>query len=148
MLAQSPPQLPHPSPQRRTSAPSPQRRTSAAAGAFLCVALVLGAPPLAAKTAATDAAIARDTLPPEARETLALIHQGGPFRYDRDGIVFGNREKLLPAKPRSYYHEYTVGTPGVKTRGARRIICGGPEKAPDACWYTQDHYQSFMRIRE
>ena len=109
---------------------------------------MLVATSLWAKTPLIDAEIARTALPQEARETLALIHRGGPFRYDRDGIVFGNREKILPAKPRDYYHEYTVGTPGVKSRGARRIICGGPAKTPDACWYTEDHYQSFMRIRE
>ena len=87
-------------------------------------------------------------LPSEGRDVLALIHQGGPFRYDRDGVVFGNYEKLLPAKHRGYYHEYTVHTPGSKNRGARRIICGGPMKAPDACFYTSDHYRSFQRIRE
>ena len=89
------------------------------------------------------------TLPREAQEVYALIRKGGPFRYDRDGVVFGNREKLLPAKPRGYYHEYTVRTPGAKNRGARRIVCGGP--ATDArtrAIYTDDHYQSFRRIRE
>jgi ribonuclease T1 len=63
-------------------------------------------------------------------------------------VVFNNREKLLPAKPRGHYHEYTVPTPGVKGRGARRIVCGGAKTAPDACWYTDDHYRSFRRIRE
>ena len=82
------------------------------------------------------------------RDVHALIRKGGPFRYDRDGVVFGNREQLLPAKPRGYYHEYTVRTPGVKNRGARRIVCGGPKTAPDACYYTDDHYRSFRRIRE
>jgi ribonuclease T1 len=91
--------------------------------------------------------VALADLPKEAREVHALIRSGGPFHYDRDGVVFGNREKLLPAKPRGYYHEYTVRTPGVKSRGARRLICGGPKAAPDACFYTDDHYQSFKRIR-
>ena len=50
-------------------------------------------------------------------------------------------------KPRGYYHEYTVRTPGVKSRGARRIVCGGTARTPDACYYTDDHYQSFRRIR-
>ena len=62
--------------------------------------------------------------------------------------MFGNRERLLPAHPRGYYHEYTVPTPGAKNRGARRIVCGGAKTAPDACYYTADHYQSFARIRE
>ena len=87
-------------------------------------------------------------LPKEAHEIYALIGKGGPFHYDRDGVAFGNREKLLPSKPRGYYREYTVRTPGVKNRGARRVICGGPKTAPDACYYTDDHYQSFRRIRE
>jgi ribonuclease T1 len=92
--------------------------------------------------------VALGSLPKEARTMHALILKGGPFRYDRDGAVFGNREHLLPAKPRGYYREYTVPAPGVKSRGVRRIICGGKPTAPDACYYTDDHYQSFKRIRE
>jgi ribonuclease T1 len=61
--------------------------------------------------------------------------------------VFGNRERVLPDRPRGYYREYTVRTPGERSRGARRIVCGGPPSAPDACFYTSDHYQSFQRIR-
>lgn len=86
-------------------------------------------------------------LPREAREVYDTILAGGPFRYERDGVVFGNRERLLPMRPRGYYHEYTVPTPGVRNRGARRIICGGPMSSPDACFYTDDHYRSFRRIR-
>ncbi len=83
-----------------------------------------------------------DQLPPEARDTLALIDQGGPFPYRQDGVVFQNREGLLPAKPNGYYHEYTVKTPGSPDRGARRIITGeGGEM-----YYTDDHYASFKRI--
>ena len=92
--------------------------------------------------------IAVADLPNEGREVLASIRAGGPFRYERDGVVFGNREHLLPGKKRGYYHEYTVRTPGAKNRGARRIICGGPRTTPDDCFYTDDHYQSFRRIRE
>jgi ribonuclease T1 len=55
---------------------------------------------------------------------------------------------MLPPHPRGYYREYTVPTPGASTRGARRIVCGGPPRSPDACYYTDDHYQSFRRIRE
>jgi ribonuclease T1 len=86
-------------------------------------------------------------LPKEAQEIHALVGKGGPFAFDRDGVVFGNREQLLPAKPRGYYHEYTVRTPGVKSRGGRRLVCGGPAKALDACYYTDDHYRSFRKIR-
>lgn len=83
-------------------------------------------------------------LPPESRAVLKAIKQGGPFEYDRDGVVFGNRERVLPKQPRGYYHEYTVKTPGVRNRGTRRIVCGiVPE-----CYYSNDHYQSFARIKE
>jgi ribonuclease T1 len=91
--------------------------------------------------------IARNDLPPEARETLRLIASGGPFPYRRDGITFNNYEKRLPLQPRGHYREYTVPTPGVSHRGARRIVCGGEPRRPDACWYTADHYRSFRKIR-
>ncbi len=88
--------------------------------------------------------ISLDRLPPEARDTLRLIHGHGPFPFQRDGIVFGNYERHLPPKPRGYYHEYTVPTPAMRSRGARRIVCGPlPE-----CYYSGDHYQTFQRIRE
>ena len=99
-----------------------------------------------ARAPSTDE-VAPEELPPEARDVLARIKTDGPFRYDRDGVVFGNREKLLPAKPRGYYHEYTVRTPGVKNRGGRRLVCGGRKTVPDACYYTDDHYRSFRKIR-
>ena len=87
------------------------------------------------------------SLPPQARQTHALIISGGPFPYTKDGTVFGNRERLLPRKSRGYYREYTVKTPGARNRGARRIVCGGKEpKQPDTCFYTADHYASFSRI--
>ena len=87
-------------------------------------------------------------LPHEARAVLARIRAGGPFRFERDGVTFGNRERTLPPRRRGYYHEYTVVTPGVRTRGARRIVCGGPRSAPEVCYYTDDHYATFWRIRE
>ncbi|NDY91994.1 hypothetical protein G3A44_12430 [Ideonella sp. TBM-1] len=87
-------------------------------------------------------------LPPEARETDKLIQAGGPFPYEKDGTVFGNRERLLPRKSRGFYREYTVRTPGAKNRGARRIVCGGEvPREPEACFYTEDHYASFRRIQ-
>ena len=92
--------------------------------------------------------IAVAQLPPQGRETYSLIHQGGPFPYDKDGTVFGNRERLLPAHKRGYYREYTVRTPGARNRGARRIVCGGKPRSPDACYYTSDHYASFREIVE
>lgn len=85
-------------------------------------------------------------LPPEALTTLALIERGGPFPYRKDGTTFHNRERLLPQKPRGYYREYTVPTPGERTRGARRIVTGGTP--PEIYYYTADHYRSFRRIPE
>lgn len=86
-------------------------------------------------------------LPAEAQLTDKLIRSGGPFRYNKDGSTFGNRERALPVQPRGYYREYTVATPGSRNRGARRIVCGGSQPAqPDACFYSADHYASFKRI--
>lgn len=91
--------------------------------------------------------ISQGELPAEGREALRLIASGGPFPYRRDGIVFNNFEQRLPSRERGYYREYTVATPGIRHRGARRIVCGGqPATHPDACWYSADHYQSFRRI--
>jgi guanyl-specific ribonuclease Sa len=88
-------------------------------------------------------------LPPEAHATLRLIERGGPFPHRQDGGVFGNRERLLPSRPRGYYREYTVHTPGARDRGARRIVSGGgiPGKhRPSEYFYTDDHYRSFRRF--
>jgi len=88
--------------------------------------------------------IAANSLPPEARQTIALIKAGGPFPYSRDGVVFNNREGQLPKKARGYYHEYTVKTPGARDRGARRIITGRDAEL----YYTDDHYRTFKRVIE
>ena len=101
-----------------------------------------GEQPPAVKATAGEVALA--DLPPEARRTLALIHKSGPFPHDRDGIVFGNREKLLPLRERDWYREYTVPTPGARNRGARRIVVA----LSGEFYYTDDHYASFRRIRE
>lgn len=98
--------------------------------------------------ATVDSAQVRlDELPPEGRLTYRKILDGGPFPYEKDGTVFGNRERLLPAKHRGYYREYTVARNGARNRGAKRIVCGGVRPAaPDGCYYTSDHYASFRRI--
>jgi len=80
-------------------------------------------------------------LPKQGVHIYTRIHQGGPFASEKDGTVFGNRERLLPIRKRGYYLEYTVPTPGV-----RHIVCGGQPRVPDACYYTADHYESFRRI--
>jgi ribonuclease T1 len=92
--------------------------------------------------------IPAEQLPAQARQTLRLIRQGGPFPYAKDGIVFGNYEHILPQRRRGYYREYTVPTPGSRNRGAQRIVCGGPKRAPDLCYYTHDHYASFQSIAQ
>jgi ribonuclease T1 len=97
--------------------------------------------------AAALAPVAAADLPAEARLTLARIRSNGPFAYERDGVAFGNRERILPARPRGYYREYTVETPGSRGRGARRIVCGGEKESLAECYYSDDHYQSFKSIR-
>lgn len=103
-------------------------------------------------------------LPQEARETLQLIRRGGPYPHERDGVTFGNYEKLLPATQRGHYREYTVTTPGVRHRGARRIVVGCEQQRPappspgllrlahcrdgGEFYYTADHYRTFRRIVE
>ncbi|MBI5889967.1 MAG: ribonuclease [Nitrosomonadales bacterium] len=149
-------------------------------GLLLCLPLVQARDGYSG-TDTSIAVIAVSSLPTEARDTLQLIKQGGPFPFPRDGVVFGNYERILPQQARGYYHEYTVKTPGVRHRGARRIVCGivpargrpmgspakgtppdtrppgGPGAAPllrsdpfalPECYYSDDHYRSFRRIRE
>ena len=100
-------------------------------------------PSLAADT------IALAQLPVQGQDMMKLIFAGGPFKFDKDGVVFGNRERMLPARNRGFYREYTVKTPGERTRGARRIVCGGLQPtAPEACYYTDDHYASFRKIAQ
>jgi ribonuclease T1 len=111
---------------------------------FLAVLLPVGCSSTATSgTAVTDTATVKlSQLPAEARQTVALIDKGGPFPYAKDGVVFGNYEKLLPQQKRGYYHEYTVRTPGSRDRGARRIVTGqGGE-----IYYTDDHYKSFRTV--
>ncbi len=119
-----------------------------AAAALLAIATLAFVPHAAAQR---GPALERDLpdiphaqLPSEARATIALIRKGGPFPYAKDGAIFGNREQVLPRQNRGYYREYTVKTPGERTRGARRIIWGkGGE-----FYYTDDHYNHFRRVRE
>ncbi len=102
------------------------------------------APPPLYKEQAIVQVVSLAELPREARATVALIRKGGPHPYARDGAVFGNREEILPKQKRGYYREYTVKTPGERTRGARRVVAG----AGGDIYYTDDHYNHFRRIRE
>ncbi|HEV7820598.1 MAG TPA: ribonuclease domain-containing protein [Burkholderiales bacterium] len=105
--------------------------------------------PLASSAAVplpSSGSIAAAKLPREAQATLHRVEMGGPFTYRKDGSLFRNFERQLPPRPRAYYREYTVETPRSLDRGARRIVCGGPPRQIDDCYYTNDHYASFQRI--
>jgi ribonuclease T1 len=119
-------------------------------GLAICLtfATLLSSGAMAKESPAASESVALAQLPPEAQSTERLIRSGGPFPHPRkDGTVFGNRERLLAPKPRGFYREYTVRTPGSRDRGARRIVCGGRQPTqPEACFYTDDHYASFKRI--
>jgi len=114
--------------------------------ATLCGVLGPSHPVEAREMRPQDGSIALAQLPAQGQQTYRAIFTGGPFRHEKDGVVFGNRERLLPRERRGHYREYTVDTPGARTRGARRIVCGGPPTTPEACWYTADHYASFRKI--
>lgn len=120
--------------------------------ALSCVTAWLPTEALARRPAPQEAiatvdSVALSALPAQAQDVHRRIHTGGPFRYAKDGVVFGNRERILPRRPRGFYREYTVPTPGESDRGARRIVCGGKEvRQPETCFYTADHYQSFQLI--
>jgi ribonuclease T1 len=117
---------------------------------WACVAgMLMGTAPLVVQARESAPALATMTvaeLPPQGQTTFRLIYQGGPFPYEKDGTVFGNRERILPPARRGYYREYTVKTPYARNRGARRIVCGGPATTPAKCFYTGDHYASFREI--
>ena len=115
---------------------------------FSLIAVMASGPAQSRQDAPTDisATVRVAELPPQGEQMYALIHQGGPFAGEKDGVIFGNRERLLPPFKRGYYREYTVSTPGLWHRGTRRIVCGGRPTTPDVCYYTADHYASFRKI--
>jgi ribonuclease T1 len=131
--------------------------------AFSALAMARGDAPQS-QTQAQAQEIRVAELPQEARETLQLIRRGGPYPHERDGVTFGNYEKLLPAAQRGHYREYTVMTPGLRHRGARRIVVGCERQravspSPGVLrlaqcrdggefYYTADHYRTFRRIVE
>ena len=132
------------------------RRLLLACTVAVGLAMAVGSPDAQARRhsahVATLPVVQASALPPEGRDVLARIRAGGPFASRRDGVVFGNRERLLPARPRGYYAEYTVPTPGAADRGARRIVAGrgttGDVRTSGEYYYTNDHYQSFRRIAQ
>ncbi|MFJ9844042.1 ribonuclease domain-containing protein [Kitasatospora sp. NPDC101155] len=115
------------------------------AAATATVALVTLAPVAVATEAhaAVSGKVCLSALPSQARTTLNLIAKGGPFPYRQDGVVFKNKEHVLPSQRSGYYHEYTVVTPGAPTRGARRIVTGQRYRED---YYTGDHYATFRQI--
>lgn len=122
--------------------------------ALLLLSLWVAFPALGRESRQFDATppIRLAALPEEARETLMAIRRGGPFPYRKDGSIFGNHEQRLPARPRGYYREYTVATPGARDRGARRIVAGqgatGDVRTSGEYYYTDNHYRSFRKIVE
>ncbi|WP_079431517.1 ribonuclease domain-containing protein [Streptomyces katrae] len=126
----------------------PPRFVALAAAAAVAATLFTGqaataAPASAPAAVASVGSVCYSALPDEAYDTLELIDQGGPFPYSQDGIVFQNREHVLPTQTTGYYHEYTVITPGSPTRGARRIVTGEQYRED---YYTADHYVTFRRV--
>ncbi|MFM1817618.1 MAG: hypothetical protein RL364_478, partial [Pseudomonadota bacterium] len=69
-----------------------------------CTITVQAKPPLPTKTLPV---IALQALPKKGQETYQNIRKGGPFPYEKDGTVFGNRERILPRMARGFYREYT-----------------------------------------
>lgn len=114
----------------------------------LLTALVLAGPAQARGTLDGLESVQIDQLPREAQQTMALIRQGGPFPYPKDGAVFGNYEGVLPKQKRGYYHEFTVPTPRARNRGARRIVSGGDPRSSGEYYYTSDHYKTFRRVHD
>ncbi|WP_405551885.1 ribonuclease domain-containing protein [Streptomyces sp. NBC_01171] len=124
----------------------PPRTTHIGAAAALLSALLVGGTVSAGTADAATASVGSicyGSLPSQAYDTLDLIAQGGPYPYSQDGVVFQNREGVLPSQSSGYYHEYTVKTPGEPTRGARRIVTG---QRTQEDYYTSDHYATFNLI--
>ncbi|TGN76513.1 ribonuclease [Streptomyces bauhiniae] len=124
----------------------PPRTTRIGAAAALLSALLVGGTVSATTADAATASVGSicyGSLPSQAHDTLDLIAQGGPYPYSQDGVVFQNREGVLPSQSSGYYHEYTVKTPGDSTRGARRIVTG---QRTQEDYYTSDHYATFNLV--
>lgn len=124
----------------------PPRIATLGGVAALVSTLLVGGVTATAATAAPTAvgSICYSNLPSQAHDTLDLIEVGGPYPYSQDGGVFQNREGILPSQSASYYHEYTVITPGSSNRGARRIVTGNRANED---YYTSDHYASFSLVK-
>lgn len=143
---------------RRRTGPARQPRLLLAIVALAAIAWLLwprmqapqALPPAAVETgggvprSAADAVLP-DFLPAEAGPVIRRIQAGAAFPHRQDGSVFGNRERRLPARDHGWYREYTVPTPGLSHRGARRIVTGGDP--PREWYYSADHYESFRAFQ-
>ena len=73
---------------------------------------------------------------------------GGLDKYLENGCiggdVFGNREKLLPAKEGRTWYECDIDTLHKSKRGSKRIVFS----SDGLIYYTEDHYASFVQITE
>jgi len=147
-------------------------------GLLLCLAL-LSIPASGASPDIKEGlpVVSLSELPADARETMRVIKQGGPFPYDRDGVVFKNYERLLPVQTRGCTSDTLLtksaacgrkceaGAPAPKgsTPPCRARYREYTVKTPGAgsrgtrrivcgplpeCYYTADHYQTFKRILE
>ena len=82
------------------------------------------------------------------RNVLERVRSGAAHPYVRDGIEFQNRIvpgraiSELPAQAAGYYREFTIATPGLATRGARRLVIGNGGEI----YFTNDHYLTFVSL--
>ena len=83
----------------------------------------------------------------EVQKTIDNIKLNRPA-FTRDGIPFENNFKISPDSQRlntgsGPYREWTVKTPGVGNRGARRIVV---DTKTGQAFYSHDHYNTFIEI--
>ncbi|HED3881488.1 TPA: RHS domain-containing protein [Enterobacter hormaechei subsp. hoffmannii] len=83
----------------------------------------------------------------EVQKTIDNIKLNRPA-FPRDGIPFENNFKISPDSQRlntgsGPYREWTVKTPGVGNRGARRIVV---DTKTGQAFYSHDHYNTFIEI--
>lgn len=92
----------------------------------------------------------QETIPAKVREVLAYVreHNRAPAGYV-GGRKFGNYEKHLPKTTsqgqRIQYQEWDVNPKKEdQNRGGQRLVTGSDDRA----WYTRDHYNSFVEVKE
>ena len=78
-------------------------------------------------------------------DVAATTRPGGPGQMVAVSWNAEGQPLRHPADIAAIFERVDV-SPGVRSRGARRIVCGGAPRTPDACYYTSDHYASFREI--